>query len=96
LKPVKLIPGVQVTEGILVVEPDPYGLSGKIPRELPGTPTAETAAELSRVMASCSRVSPEYSSHIQLGIQLGLDWESAIPETDQQSIRAKERATASR
>jgi hypothetical protein len=32
----------------------------------------------------------------QLGIQLGLDWESAIPETDQQSIRAKERARAGR
>lgn len=91
------IPGVKATEGILVVEPDQYGLSGKILRELPGHPTSEqTAAELSKAAASFTRRAAEYKSHIQLGIQLGLDWESAIPETDQQSIRAKERARGGR
>ena len=91
----KPIPGVNAREGILVVEPGPYGLSGKILRELPGNPTSEqTAAELSKAVASFTRRPAEYSSHIQLGIQLGIDWESAIPETDQQSIRAKERARA--
>ncbi|MDA1053744.1 MAG: thioredoxin family protein [Planctomycetota bacterium] len=93
----KPIPGVNVKEGILVVEPGPYGLTGKILRELPGIPTSEQSkAELLQAVASFSRVAPEYTSHIQLGIQLGIDWESAIPETDQQSIRAKERARAGR
>jgi hypothetical protein len=91
----KPIPGVNAKEGILVVEPGPYGLSGKILREFPSNPKSDqTAAELSNVVASFARRPPEYSSHIQLGIQLGIDWESAIPETDQQSIRAKERARA--
>ena len=93
----KPIPGVKALDGILVVEPGPYGLSGKILRELPGHPAPEqTAAELSKAVASFARRPPEYSSHIQLGIQLGIDWESAIPETDQQSIRAKERARGGR
>ncbi|MEO8495646.1 MAG: thioredoxin family protein [Planctomycetota bacterium] len=93
----KPIPGVKAAEGILVVEPDQYGLSGKILCELPGNPTADQmAAELSQAVAAFSRRPPEYTSHIKLGIQLGIDWESAIPETDQQSIRAKERARAGR
>lgn len=93
----KPIPGVNGKEGVLVVEPDQYGLSGKVLCELPGDPTSEqTAGELAKAVASFSRRPSEYSSHIQLGIQLGLDWESAIPETDQQAIRAKERARAGR
>lgn len=93
----KPIPGVKATEGILVVEPGPFGLTGKLLRELPCEATPEqTTTELLQALASYSRVPPEYTSHIQLGIQLGLDWESAIPETDQQSIRAKERARGGR
>ncbi|MBI2479856.1 MAG: hypothetical protein HYV60_14850 [Planctomycetia bacterium] len=96
-KELKPIPGVQATEGILVVEPDPYGLSGKILRELPvGEPTQELKQELLQVISAFARVAPEYTSHIQLGIQLGIDWKSEIPETDQQSLRAKERAREGR
>jgi len=99
LKPILGVKGnsAKLAEGILVVEPGPYGLSGKILCELPGTPISDqTAVELSKALASFSRRPPEYASHIQLGIQLGIDWESAIPETDQQSIRAKERARGTR
>ncbi|MCA9121008.1 MAG: hypothetical protein H6822_31020 [Planctomycetaceae bacterium] len=97
LAELKPIPGVKAQEGILVVEPGAYGLSGKILRELPADLTAEQAtAELLQVVRTFSRIAPEYTSHIQLGIQLGFDWESAIPETDPQSIRAKERARGGR
>lgn len=93
----KPIPGVKATEGILVVEPGAYGLSGEILRELPGNIEPDQAAtELIQTVSAFSRVAPEYTSHIQLGIQLGFDWESAIPETDEQSIRAKKRARAGR
>ncbi|MCA9144079.1 MAG: hypothetical protein H6823_16335 [Planctomycetaceae bacterium] len=97
LAELKPIPGVKATEGILVVEPGAYGLSGEILRELTGNiESDQTATELAQAVKTFTRVAPEYTSHIQLGIQLGFDWESAIPETDEQSIRAKERARAGR
>lgn len=88
----KPIPGVELTEEVLVVEPGPYGLSGKI--LLASTldeSNEDLSRELLRAAASFKRVAPEYSSHIALGVQLGIDWESAIPETDPQSLRAKQR-----
>ncbi|MBC8351641.1 MAG: hypothetical protein H8E66_06610 [Planctomycetes bacterium] len=93
----KPIPGVKGSEGVLLVEPGPYGLSGEILRELPANESPiELRKELLAAVASFARVAPQYTAHIQLGIQLGFDWESAIPETDQQSIRAKERARGGR
>jgi hypothetical protein len=97
LQELKPIPGVNGKEGMLVVEPDAYGLSGKILRELPADLSSEqTAAELTKALVSFTRRASEVASHIQLGIRLGIDWESAIPETDQQAIRAKERARSGR
>ncbi len=93
----KPIPGVEGSEGLLVVEPGPYGLSGKILCELRGKESPiELRQELLAAVTSFTRVAPQYTAHIQLGIKLGFDWESAVPETDQQSIRAKERARAGR
>ena len=89
----KPIPGVKGSEGVLVVEPGPYGLSGKILWESSVVKSPNVVRDkLLETAASFARVAPQYTAHIQLGIQLGIDWESAIPETDQQSIRAKRRA----
>ncbi|MBP88997.1 MAG: hypothetical protein CMJ64_20170, partial [Planctomycetaceae bacterium] len=49
-----------------------------------------------QVVTNFSRKPANTSAHIALGIQLGIEWKREIPETDQQSLRAKERARGGR
>ena len=94
LKPVR---GIELDAGILVVEPGQYGLSGKTLAQLKPTATKEEVqATLAQVVKTFSRQPVSTNSHIALGIQLGIEWKSEIPETDQQSLRAKERARGGR
>lgn len=88
----RAIPDV-VREGILFVEPGQYGLSGKLIGSVESLEADGRGARVLRdAIASFSRKPANPNSHIRLGIQLGLDWESEIPETDLQSLRAKERS----
>ena len=89
----KPILGNHNLNSILVVEPDQFGVSGKVVARLDASTTKEKIAlNLKLVLAKHKAIPKSHDSHVQLGIQLGLDWQSEIPETDQQSVRARQRA----
>ncbi len=81
---------------ILIVEPGQFGMSGKVLAQFDGRVSNEDLkSALVDTIANCVRVSKDHGSHVKLGIQLGIDWESEIPETDSESVRARERARGS-
>lgn len=96
-KELKPLQGTRDGSQIFVVKPGPYGLSGDVLAQFPASESATTlAASLREVVDSFPRQAKDYNSHVQLGIQLGIEWKTRIPETDLQSLRAKERARATR
>ncbi len=80
LKPVS---GVPKKPGLLVVQPDPYGLAGKV---LAQAPADADAAKIAKVLAegfAAHRAAPkDPRTHIAEGRRLGVDWETEIPDTD--------------
>lgn len=84
-------------DSILIVEPGQFGLSGKVLAQLDGSAGKEKLKTvLLNAVANCQRIQKDHNSHVQLGIQLGVDWESEIPETDAQSVQARKRARGQR
>jgi hypothetical protein len=93
----KKISGVDSDDGIFVVEPDQFGLSGKVlAHSSIAVNRDKLKTLLDEVIATFPRANKDHHSHVRLGIQLGIDWESLIPETDPRSIRAKQRARGGR
>lgn len=88
----KPISGVQVEEGMVIADPDDFGISGLAIAELGGEATQEAIAAAMRT-ALDNRLPKTMNprEHIRAGVQLGIDWATAIPVTDQQSLRAKAR-----
>ena len=92
-KELKPVTGIRDDEGIYVVEPGQFGLSGKVLAQFDASATRDKMhSQLQQVIAGFPRNHKDHDSHVRLGIQLGIDWESQIPETDPQSVRARERA----
>jgi len=88
----KPLAGANDSSAIMVVEPGAFGVSGKVVAQLDANVTEASIQEL--LVKAIKDFEPHvknHRSHIQLGSQLGLEWESAIPETDVDSIRARER-----
>jgi hypothetical protein len=87
------IDGNQRAEGILVVDPGPFGLSGKTLLDLPPDAGWLQIEQGLRQILSRPRPEPmDPRSHISLGMRMGIQWRSAIPVTDPQSLRAKAQA----
>ena len=77
---------------ILIVEPGQFGLSGKVLAQLDEkTASEDLKAALVDTIANCQRLAKDHNGHVKLGIQLGIDWESEIPETDNEAVAAKKR-----
>jgi len=77
---------------ILIVEPGQFGLSGKVLQQLDAeTSNQQLKSALVEAIANCKRISKSHDSHVKLGIQLGIDWETEIPETDNEALSAKKR-----
>jgi len=94
LKPIQ---GIQDGNSILVVEPDQFGLSGKVLAQFEdGTSPQQIRSKLLDVIENFPRVHKDHDSHVLLGIQLGIEWESVIPESDPQSVKARARARGTR
>jgi len=97
IKPVDLKPlaGANDSSVILLVEPDAFGLSGKVVAQLDASATeANIEAALAKAIKNFKPYAKSHRQHLQLGHQLGIEWETAIPETDVDSIRARERQRA--
>jgi hypothetical protein len=78
---------------ILVVAPGQFGLSGKVLAQFDADSDTEAMkTKIADVLEKFERIEKSHGSHVQLGIELGIDWESAIPETDAEAVRARKRA----
>ena len=88
LKPLN---GSTKNSGILVVDPGPYGITGRVQHEFAGVDET-LSAKLLQFVTGLPPKTKDRLEHRHYGLQLGLDWETVIPETDPRSIRAKARA----
>jgi len=96
-KELKPVTGVEDGKQILLVEPGQFGLSGQVLAQFTANEHAESIrSEMRKVIANFPRKHKDHGSHVRLGIQLGIEWESQIPETDPMSLRAKQRARGGR
>lgn len=91
----KALAGANDSSAILLVEPDAFGLSGKVVAQLDASATdANIEMALAKAIKDFQPYAKSHRQHLQLGHQLGIEWETAIPETDADSIRARERQKA--
>ena len=96
-KDLRPITGVPAAEQILVIAPGQFGLSGKVMTTVSSLDTpAEVQKKLLRAVSDFPRPVKTHDSHVRQGIELGIDWESEIPETDPMSVRARQRARGNR
>lgn len=77
------VKGVTKKSGFLVIEPDAYGLEGKVLAEIDATATGKDL-EAALLKANEKHVVPDKdpNEHIREGHRLGVEWETEIPDTD--------------
>ena len=88
LKPIGLD---QAKNGIYVVEPGPFGMSGKVVAKFDESIDIKKATEKLAALSGAYKVSKDYQQHVRAGISLGIEWKTETPVTDQQSLRANRR-----
>lgn len=77
---------------ILIVEPGQFGMSGKVMHQFDAKVSNEDLkSALADAVANCKRVVKDHDTHVKLGIEIGIDWKSEIPETDPGSVSARKR-----
>ncbi len=81
-----------VKPGVLVVEPDAYGLKGMVLEQVGAGESAERIAESMRTgLSRHQRREKEFREHVQQGKQAGIFWETLLPVTDPWEKMARER-----
>lgn len=91
------IADTEMEHGIWIVEPGPFGMSGQVVERFGASATAfDVKRGMLRSMKSRKPTTKDYQAHIRIGSEMGLDWETQVPVTDQQSLQAKERYRARR
>jgi hypothetical protein len=85
------IDGAKAEAGILVVESDKFGLKGKLLVQSAGVTPAELARCLREGAKLYQRKEKTFGGHVREGHRQGVFWETAIPVTDPQELRARER-----
>jgi hypothetical protein len=86
------IAGVRAQPGILVVQPDAFGLNGKVIAQVEGRqPASDWAGALRQGLAQYQRTAKSFNNHVRAGHQQGVFWETVIPVTDPQEQNARER-----
>jgi len=77
---------------ILIVEPGQFGLSGKVLAQFDAKVSDDDLkTALADGIKNCKRIAKDHNGHVNLGIKLGIDWESEIPESDPESAAARKR-----
>ena len=94
LKPLTGIEGSpEEMNAILVVEPDRFGLSGKVLAQFNSASESESMRnELTTIIRNFEHIEKGHDSHVQLGIRMGVEWDTAIPETDPEAVAMRKRA----
>jgi hypothetical protein len=83
---------VRPDSALIAIEPDEFGLGGKLLAQCSGLPSTDTLTQVLRdTMARASSRSKSFHNHVREGHQLGLVWETKIPVTDPQEQAARQR-----
>ena len=78
--------------GVYIVEPDEYGVSGKIVRHVEWDEVADSLnRELLRALVKFEPFQKNHQQHIRDGYVFGIEWETIVPESDPMSVQAKRR-----
>ena len=91
----KVLTGKDKSSGIFVVEPDEFGVSGKITQYVnlnAGSDDILTA--LKSGLKAFTPFTKDHRLHIANGYTVGIEWETVVPESDPMSIQAKQRYKA--
>lgn len=78
----KAIDGAAVREGLVVVEPDAYGLKGRVLAETPSASEADLRKTLDAALKAFAPKTKDSRTHIREGERAGVHWETVIPVTD--------------
>ena len=77
---------------MLVLEPETFGRSGRVTAALPADALPGRLADgLRRALAAHSPSGKTFAAHVREGRRQGAFWETALPVTDPQERRARER-----
>lgn len=90
----KMISGTEGLEpnSILFVSPDKFGQKGKMTENVSGSATVESiSGMLVQVSDDFQRIRKDHRSHVQEGIDAGVEWTSKIKVTDAQAESARKR-----
>ena len=91
------IEGNRAKAGVLVVQPDRFGLKGKVLSQVGAAATREQLAKcLEQGAALHRRAEKSFRNHVREGQQQGVFWETVIPVTDPMEQRARERGRRQR
>lgn len=77
--------------GVYLVEPDPFGLSGRVMEKIADATTAVDPEGLTSMLNDFTPPKKDHRQHVVSGFQFGFKWETAIPITDLQGIQAAKR-----
>lgn len=85
------IEGVAAGGGLLVIQPDRYGLQGKVLAQAAlDAPLSELARVLRAGISQHQAVEKTFDNHVREGHHGGIFWETPVPVTDPKEKRARE------
>jgi hypothetical protein len=87
----KAIEGAAASSGLLVIQPDLYGLKGKVLAQAAGDASANDLVKTLRAgIGLHKRIEKSFENHVREGHRTGIFWETAIPVTDPMEKRARD------
>lgn len=93
----EVIQGLKGSEGIAIVAPDAYGQKANVLHQLPSDATVdELQSAFAKVVAEFERPIKSHQSHVRTGRKEGVEWETEIPVTDSQALKAQQRRNGRR
>jgi hypothetical protein len=91
-KELGLLDGAMPEATVFVVDPDTYGLKGKVLHQIDGELSARRLTQaLTTGLAKFQRRMPNFWQHVKQGQSQGVFWETQTPVTDPMELRAREK-----
>ena len=85
-------PGPSAQAGVLVVQPDRFGLKGEVLRQVAADASPTVLAKfLAEAATRHKRALRTFEGHVREGQRQGVFWQTVIPVTDPMEQRARER-----
>jgi len=82
--------GLKAADGVVLIAPDTFGMSGKVVAQLPADVTPEAISKaLTAALASHAKTAKSQRDHRNQGIEIGAYWVPKLPVTDKQEENAR-------